>query len=96
VGRDGSEYTNDLRFLKIRIFFWKGLDRRTAIAQSASLICPSGHWCRLKQGRNSRSSSAPAVEVAVTNPDVRFIPANGLRRLGSPCLKGADFVAKVG
>jgi hypothetical protein len=26
VGRDGERYTTDLRFLKIRIFFQKGLD----------------------------------------------------------------------
>ena len=42
-GTGRLEYTNDLVFRKIRIFFRKGLDRRTGNAQSASLICPSGH-----------------------------------------------------
>ena len=73
-------YRSDLGLRKIRIFFRKGLDRRTGNAQSASLICPSGHQpCRLKQRRPSRSSSALAAEVAVTNPDVGFILANGLQ-----------------
>jgi hypothetical protein len=33
VGQDGGEYTDDLRFLKIRIFLNKGLDRQIGKAQ---------------------------------------------------------------
>jgi hypothetical protein len=46
-GTGWRDYRSDLGFRKIRIFFIEGLDRRTGNAQSALLICPSGHQsCR--------------------------------------------------
>ncbi len=66
----------------------EGLDRRTGNAQSASLICPSGHQPCVEAGTAARHPPL-AAGVGITNPDLRLILANGLRRLGSRCPKCA-------
>jgi hypothetical protein len=43
-GTGRLEYASDLLFLKIRIFFRNGLDKRISQAQRTSLICPSGNF----------------------------------------------------